>query len=298
MAEYWLRASRGGVVSEETGQEHGAAASSAVDPAAVSIALGGASRDKADAFLDEQTKILRMQMAGMEQEQRLQLSHLRLRRFGDYAKAAMEITIAIFVALAITGLVTLAWQAHTANGLVAEPLRVPPDFAARGLDGTTLAQQLLDKLNRDVARANQYDFRTSDNIAGSWLGGSTVQIPYAGVSIAELSRLLRQWLGNEIHVSGEVIRTPTGISLTVRAGNNSGSAFAGTEFGLDELLDKAALSLLKQTRPFSYVNLNFFSGTLDPDTIEVVRQLAETGRPIDRAYANLAWAAVLFTQGR
>jgi hypothetical protein len=52
----------------------------------VILALNGGSRAKADVLLEEQTLYLRDQRAGFQEEQRLQLSHLRLRRFSDYAK--------------------------------------------------------------------------------------------------------------------------------------------------------------------------------------------------------------------
>src|SRR5580704_13730808 len=122
-----------------------------VDSAATALSLAGASREKADALLDEQRAVLRKQGALLDlqiedarEQHDLHVSHLRFRRFGDYAKAAMEATVAVFIALVVFGFGTLIWQAYEARGLVAEPLKTPPDFAAKGLDGTVLSQQLLD----------------------------------------------------------------------------------------------------------------------------------------------------------
>ena len=132
-------------MDEETDQERVAAAGS-IDPAAFALAAIGASREKSDALVAEQIELVRLQKEKLEkektsldEEQRLQLSHLRLRRFGDYAKAAMEMAIAISIALVVAGFGTLIWQAHVAHGLVVEPFRAPPDFAARGLDGAVLS---------------------------------------------------------------------------------------------------------------------------------------------------------------
>ena len=52
------------MAEEADGQDGGAEASgSGVDPAAVALALGGASREKADAFLDDQRTVLLKQGA-------------------------------------------------------------------------------------------------------------------------------------------------------------------------------------------------------------------------------------------
>ena len=49
--------------------------------------------------------------------------------------------------LVVLGFGTLVWQAREATGLVAEPFQTPPDFVAKGLDGSVLSQRLLDRLN-------------------------------------------------------------------------------------------------------------------------------------------------------
>jgi hypothetical protein len=178
------------------------------------VSLGGASREKADSFLDEQRAVLRkqgvlldLQIEDAREQHDLHVSHLRFRRIGDYAKAAMEATVALFIALVVAGLIALVWQAHDARGLVAEPLKTLPDFAARGLDGTVLSQQLLDRLNAMVDEANVYTLRKPNSIEGSWGSNVKVQIPDTGISIDELSRLLRGWLEqtpiNPIHIRRE-----------------------------------------------------------------------------------------------
>jgi tetratricopeptide (TPR) repeat protein len=84
-------------MAEETGGEGFGAAVPGVDASAAGLALGGASREKADSFLDEQRAVLRkqgllldLQIEDAREQHDLHVSHLRFRRFGDYAKAAME----------------------------------------------------------------------------------------------------------------------------------------------------------------------------------------------------------------
>jgi hypothetical protein len=104
------------------------------------LALAGASREKADALLDEQRAVSRkqgllldLQFEDAREQHDLHVSHLRFRRFGDYAKAAMEATIALFIALVVAGFAALIWQAQEAfrrracEGRAGEPRR--PHFA-------------------------------------------------------------------------------------------------------------------------------------------------------------------------
>ena len=285
------------MVEETEGEGFGAAASGArIEPTAASVALAGASREKADALLDEQRAVLRkqgllldLQIEDAREQHDLHVSHLHFRRFGDYAKAAMEATVAVFIALVVAGFAALIWQAHEAKGLVAEPLKTPPDFAARGHDGTVLSQQLLDRLNAMVEEANVYSLRKPDSIAGSWGSNIKVQIPDTGISIDELSQLLHGWLGHETHVSGEITRSADGIALTVRAGTGRSQTFGGRETDLDALIDKAANAILRQTQPFVYVDLLARRGDLSGSTALSLR-LAMVGSSPDRslAYGTLA----------
>ncbi len=272
--------------------------------AAMTLALGGASREKADLLLDEQRAVLRkqgllldLQVEDAREQHDLHVSHLRFRRFGDYAKAAMEATAAVFIALIVFGFGAMVWQAHEAGGLVAEPLKTPPDFAAKGLDGTVLSQQLLDRLNAMVTQANVYNLRKPDSIAGSWGSDIKVQIPNTGISIDELSRLLRGWLGHETHVSGEVYRTGDGIVLTVRAGTNSSRTFKGSEAGLDALMDKAANALLRETQPFVYVDLLTRRGDIS-GSLALCRELTIAGSALDRSLAYSIMASDLALEGK
>ena len=140
-------------MAEEADQEHGVAASGGVDAAAMALALGGASRPKADAFLDKQSQLVeeqmqlaRIQIEDAREQRNLHLSHLRLRRFSDYSKMALEITVGLFLLVIVGGFGAMVWSAAHSNGLVIEAFSVPPDLDNRGLTGQALASQMLDKL--------------------------------------------------------------------------------------------------------------------------------------------------------
>jgi tetratricopeptide (TPR) repeat protein len=72
------------------------------------------------------------------------------------------------------------------------------------------------------------------------------------VSIDEVYRFLRGWLGHETHITGEVYRTTNGIAVTARAGVTNAATYAGSEADLDTLVQKAAEYVYKNTQPFRY----------------------------------------------
>jgi tetratricopeptide (TPR) repeat protein len=247
---------------------------------------------RAALVLDEQAEVLRLQKERLRkedktlaEEQRLRLSHLRHRRFGDYAKAMMEVAIALLIVALLTGFGILVWRASEAHGLVVEPLRTPSDFAARGLDGTMLAQRLLDKLNADVAEAEVGSIPPQTSVSGSWGSDSKVMIPSTGISLDDLERALRRWLGHETHMSGEIWRTPAGIALSMRVEGGAGVTFTGSENDLDKLLDSAALQMLAQTQPITWGDL--VSIRRGPDAaVHLFKKLAATSPSlVERAWA-------------
>ena len=290
----------GEAVAEETDQEHGTAATDGVDPAAMALALSAAAQSErvateAEVFLREQTRLTRAQLARIEaqddhieEEQRLQLSHMRLRRFSDYSKMALEIAVGAFLLVVVGAFGALVWDAHEARGLVVEPLHTPSEIAASGLDGTVLSRQLLDKLNALVAESDKWSVRAASTISGNWGDDSKVEIPETGISVGELSRSLHQWLGHETRVSGEIFRTGTGLAITVRSDSNPAITLFGSASDLNGLLSRAASALFRQTQP-----LRFITGTFNqPHTlaeIQSARRLAETGPPTEQLFA---WSTV------
>jgi tetratricopeptide (TPR) repeat protein len=160
----------------------------------------------------------------------------------------------------LTGLVGLAaaaavavmvWQASNERGLVIEAFSVPPDMAAQGLTGQVLAGQLEDRLSQLQAKTDSA--RAQATYSNDWGHDIRVEIPQTGVSISELQRWLRQWLGHQTRVGGEVFRTPSGdLRLTVRAGGAAGDTAIGKPGDLDTLMQKGAEHLFERTQPYRY----------------------------------------------
>lgn len=264
------------------------------DDLATAMALGarGTLDPIAASYLTEQTRLAQLQSQNLIEQNAFEVSHLKWRRFNDQLRGAWQ-TMAMLIGTAVFALIAaLVWDAHEASGLVVQPLSAPPDFTARGLDGTVLAQRLLDKLNGLVQQSEQNSVRTADSIGGNWGDDSKVEIPQTGVSVSEFSRALRGWIGNETRVSGEVWRLPKGVAIAVRAGANPGVELSGTEADLDALIENAAVSLLEQTQPFRYANLKAGRGNR-ADAIAIFRRLAALNTGRERAWA-LAEIGILY----
>ncbi len=90
-------------------------------------------------------------------------------------KVAFEVAIA-FIVLAVAVFIGAAiWDAAHDDGLVIEAFQVPPDMAARGLTGQTVASQLLDKLS--ALQAATDSARTPTSYTNNWGNDIKVENP-------------------------------------------------------------------------------------------------------------------------
>ncbi len=289
-------------MSEDRDEEH---AGNPVPPdaMALSLALNAAAHSEkvaatAATFLEEQTRLVRLQAVDLEREDKIRHRSLHVRHVNDLIKLTFELGAALIALTIAIGLVAMIWNAHEATGLIVEPIKAPPDFAARGLDGTVLAQRLLDKLNGFVREADKWSFRSADSISGNWGKDSKVQIPATGVSFFELRSFLRDSLGDETSLSGELYRTQSGIALTVRAGPNAPVTFEGREQDIDLLLSRAAESLLEQTQPYRYVLLLYAQGHPAAGVVPVAQNLVDATSGVDRTWSRSALEEQLQFAGR
>src|ERR1700742_3571025 len=121
-------------------------ASGTVSSAAAATGMAPGAQQQLDptaiAYLKEQTRLARLQSQNLIEQNAFEVSHLKWRRFNDQLRGAWQ-TLAMLIGVIVFGVIAaLLWDAHQASGLVVQPLSAPPDFAARGLDGTVLAQRL------------------------------------------------------------------------------------------------------------------------------------------------------------
>jgi tetratricopeptide (TPR) repeat protein len=217
-------------------------------PGADPIALAGAVSRASPAVDAELVAYLRDQRSHMHET----LKQIHLDIFEKWLGVCLRLATLIVGLAAAAGVALMVWQARNSAGLIVEPFAVPPDLASRGLSGQVVASQLLDKLTvmQNVTRS----YRAPKTFANNWGDDVKVEIPETGISIGELRRFLREWLGHDTHISGEVWRTETGIAISARAGGDSGKVFAGPQSDFDILMQKAAEHVFSRTQPFRYGN--------------------------------------------
>jgi tetratricopeptide (TPR) repeat protein len=288
----------------ERAEEPEAEAPGGVEPIAPAAGLviglrKGRSRDKddpkLDAFLDEQTRLIRLQTEHLHEQRELTLSRLKLGRWKDRVSLALQSMTAL-VGLAVAGAIgVMAWQAHQDHGLIVAPFSVPPDLAQRGLTGQVVASRVLDRLSE--LKAQTVSTRPASAYANDWGDDIKVEIPETGVSIGELNRWLREWLGGETRVTGEVVHTASGLQLTARAGEEPGTTAQGAETDMDALIGQSAEALYRQTQPYRYAEYLASRGRRD-EASAAFADLARSGRPEDRPWAYAGWASILQVEGR
>jgi tetratricopeptide (TPR) repeat protein len=248
---------------------------------ATDMALSGASRAKADAFLEDQRRHLHEQARHLREQLGLKLWELRM---GVFLRLA---TLIVGLAVA-TGAGLMVWDAAHSKSLLIEPFSVPPDMAQRGLTGEVIATQMLDKLATMTATESS---RAVQSYANNWGNNIKVEIPETGVSIGELERYLRGWLGHDIRISGEVYRTAEGIAVTARTGGDAGATYTGKESDLDALMKKAAEHVYEITQPYRFAN--YLDRNHDPNgaaqrvarATAIYRKLIAGDDPVERAWA-------------
>ena len=267
-----------------------------IDASAVALALAGASREEADGFLKDQRALIAEQrnLVGLQAKElahELDLRHwsLLVRHVSSVLKLTLELGVGLLLLALAAGISLMVWNAAHSEGLIIESFSVPPDMAARGITGQALASQMLDEL---TAMQNvTSSVRPAKSYANNWGDDIKVEIPETGMSVGEVFRFLRGWLGHETHISGEVRRTKTGIAITARSGRDPGKTFAGTEDELDALVVKAAEHVYGVTQPYRYgVYLVRYAADLGrplrlEEGVALHRKQTESSDPLERAWA-------------
>jgi tetratricopeptide (TPR) repeat protein len=246
-----------------------------------------------EAFLRDQRRLINLQVEHLHQQGDVVLARLRLGRWKDRVTLVLQATTAAIGLAVAVAIAAMAWNAHEDHGVVIEAFSVPPDLAQRGLTGQVVASQLLDRLADLQART--VTTRPASTYANDWGGDIKVEIPETGVSIGELNRWLREWLGSATRISGEVVHTPTGLAVTARAGASAGRTFEGPETDLNRLVQQAAEAVYAQTQPYRHaVYLQSSGRTAEAEA--AYAGLAQSGPANDRPWALAGWASVLMAK--
>ena len=247
---------------------------------ALDIALAS-ERDSGGArvLIEKQSRLIDSQ----ETLTRADLRHRGWQIIGERVGALLKaLTVCAGVAL-LAGIIAFFWSANRASGMVVDPFSVPPDLDRQGMTGAVVARQLLDKVSTLEAATQSARARSSyDN---SFSDSKGVVVPYAGVSLGELRREARDWLGSETHLSGEVVRLAGNrLSVSFRATGGVSGSVEGSAQDSGKLLDQAALAIFKATQPYRYSVYRSRRGEGD-EAIATLRQLARSDNLRERLWA-------------
>ena len=262
---------------------------SASDPVAATLAMDAARLDpalaaKAASYLERQAEFVSIQTEHLHEQRRVQLDNLKLRRTSERLRVAIQVLVALFGLPIVSGLGLMIWKATQDHALVVEPFSVPSDFVANGLSGQVVAQMVLDRLG-DL-QAQTLSSRPADSYRDDWHDELKVEIPETGVSLADLRTFLDGELGHETRISGEAFRTPSGLTVTARVGDEGASSFSGTPAELDMLVQNAAEAVYRRIQPYRYAFYLRQHGHL-AEAAAILGELLGRGARTERAWAHV-----------
>ncbi|HEY1614088.1 MAG TPA: hypothetical protein VGF97_10395 [Rhizomicrobium sp.] len=267
------------------------------DALAAQIALSERDRGTVEAreYLRKQSRIADLQLRVLHRKHDFELSHLRFRRFSDYTKFSLEIAGFLVVLLVVCGLLTMVWNATQDDDLVVDAFSVPPDVAQSGMTGSVLAGRILDRFGAMQSQTVAFS-QGAASYRGDAASDVRVEIPTTGISLGELKRYLREWLGHEVHVTGDLVHAGAGYALTTRFGAEPGTTVAGKQAQLESLVTKSAEQIFAAAQPYRYVEYLVHKQRF-AEAGSLLPNLAAQGTTKTRALANEEWAKVYFFQG-
>jgi tetratricopeptide (TPR) repeat protein len=210
---------------------------------------------KTEIFLDKQAQILETQNQHLKEEHAARLHFLQgqarevdLRRFGLRLRVGFQLFLVLVATVIGIGGTVLIHDAVTSRSVVMEPFEVPHALAERGLTGTVVASGVLDQLTRLQAATRSPVL--GRNLSSAWSKEIKLSVPEAGISIGEISHLLKARFSADIHISGDVVQTEVGgLEVTVRGDGVSPQTFTDTGDHLSRLTTEVAEYVYSQSQP-------------------------------------------------
>ena len=218
-----------------------------------------------------------------------QLSEIRIKRLLWGGLVAAMLGLMILLAIAMV-------NASRSHALIVEPFHVPASLEARGLDGTTIANRLTDRfaVMRDLSDSS----RAEDSYANGADGDIKIAIPNTGVSVGDVWRYLREWLGHDRRIGGDVTMVGDQVEITARISGGNGESFRAPLPDPTPAIDDAAASIFRQTQPYRYALVIFH--TKGPEAaLPLLRDIAEQGSDVrERQWGYVGWITMLGGLGR
>jgi tetratricopeptide (TPR) repeat protein len=176
----------------------------------------------------------------------------------EQLRFATKVAIALVAAVAAIIASLMVVAALRSHEVIVQAFETPPSLASKGINGKVIASGLQDAL-ADIQEATRTT-AAQRHISNEWTGDINVEVPQTGISIGEIDRMLRERLGRNTYVGGDLVQSPDGkLSLTVRAASIAARAFSGPPDKLPDLERQAAEYVYGRAEPrlfATYLNQN------------------------------------------
>ena len=259
---------------------------------------------KTEEFLGKQSQLLDIQARHIQDEHVLRLEHLRnqvreggVRRFILRLRAGFQLFIVLTVAAIGLGAALIIWDAMTSRQVVIDPIDVSANIAGRVPSGKIIAGSLLDELSR-LQGATRSGV-AAVGAAGAWTREIRLEVPEAGVSLAEVSHLLKQRFGHDVNIDGDLIETSTGtggVALTVRGTGVPPKSFSGAAADVDKLTVSAAEYVYARSQPVRWARY-LTENNRRSEAIEFCQSTFAQAAVADRPELLKIWGFALMSSG-
>ncbi len=242
-------------------------------PDPIELAMEAAPPDVAERVLERHAQLIGWQIAS--------------ERAGFVLKA---LTIGA-VAAAVGAFGVMAWEASRARGLVVAGFSAPPSYAARGLSGDALAADLTHRIAARVRTTNAVSLTRTDGVRADGGDVVKVEIPQTGVSLGEISRALRGWLGHERRLTAALRDEGDGVaSIVLALAGADPVTVRGPAGDIDGLMNAAADAAFAEYDPQNVIIYLGNQGREQEAGAAAERLVRAASTPRDRARAYGFWA--------
>lgn len=258
---------------------------------------------KTEEFLSEQAEFLRVQRKNLQTDHPLRIRHLRnqleedsLRRLGLSLRVGFQLFLAAGAAILGVGVVVFIHDAVTSRKVIVEAFHAPSGLAPSGIDGVVVAAGLLDQLRLLQDATFSHDEKL--DLSNAWASDVKLEVPETGLSVGELSHLIKRRFGHDVRIEGDLVLTSTaGIALTVRGDGVSPRTFTGQSIAdLDTVTRQAAEYTYAKSQPRQWANYLSSEGR-DADAIAFAKSVYSTVGINDRPWLLNTWGISLMAVG-
>ena len=301
MAEGLLEGALGG--EEEKPEAEAPEHLAGVEAFAAAIAAKLAGSDpgvarKTEEYLTDQSQLLKVQKRHLEEEHEARLHFLQgqarevdLRRLGLRLRVGFQLFLVLVSTVIGISFLVLVHNAVTSRDVVIEPFEVPHMLAERGLTGTVIASGILDELRRLQAATRSTQQRR--DLSSAWSKEITLTVPETGISIGEISQVLKARFSHDIHIGGEVAQTEAGaLEITVRGDGIAAQTFTGAGTELKQLTTRAAERIYSQSQPGLWAPYLVDSGRYQ-EAIDFCQAAISSSSKSDQPNLLMHWAIAL-----